>query len=202
MGTIRLFIAAISLSIATRSCDAAQSANAIPRNFKLVAHDYPGLTGGEVNPWETTISADGSVSQKVYIRDGWRVKHWKISQWKLARLVTELQTIDFFTLPRYYALKGTDCAKYVVIVTANGRSRQVVFPTCFRIEPSVDRFLSAWIAILRAVPSPNKDETIQFYKQKQSNQELQPTALWRCASRSILISVSPIVMQPRSPSGG
>ena len=55
-------------------CDAAQTADPIPRDFKLVAHDYPGLTVGEVNPWETTISADGSVSQKVYIRNSWRIK--------------------------------------------------------------------------------------------------------------------------------
>ena len=34
------------------------------------------------------------------------------------------------------------------------------------------------------------------------NQSLQPTALWRCASMSILISVSSAVAQPRSQSGG
>ncbi len=37
---------------------------------------------------------------------------------------------------------------------------------------------------------------------KRSNQTLQPTALWRCASISILISVSSTGAQPRSPSGG
>src|ERR1700730_16699641 len=35
-----------------------------------------------------------------------------------------------------------------------------------------------------------------------SNQSLQPTALWRCASMSILISVFSIAAQPRSQSGG
>jgi len=35
-----------------------------------------------------------------------------------------------------------------------------------------------------------------------SNQSLQPTALWRCASMSILISVSSTVAQPRPQSGG
>src|SRR5882724_6086514 len=34
------------------------------------------------------------------------------------------------------------------------------------------------------------------------NQSLQPTALWRCASMSILISVFSTVAQPRSQSGG
>src|SRR5207244_8890040 len=34
------------------------------------------------------------------------------------------------------------------------------------------------------------------------NQSLQPTALWRCASMSILISVSSTVAQPRCQSGG
>ena len=37
---------------------------------------------------------------------------------------------------------------------------------------------------------------------KTSNQSLQPTALWRCASKSILISVFSVVAQPRSRSGG
>jgi hypothetical protein len=170
MRTSGLLAVAISLGVAIGSCDASQTADPMPRDFKLVAHDYPGLTAGEVDPWETTISADGSVSQKVYVRNSSRIKRWRISQWKLARLVAELHRIEFFTLPRHYPLKGTDCAKYVVTVIANGRSRQVVFPTCFRTERSVDRFLSAWIAILRAVPSPNKDETPQFYQQKQSNQ--------------------------------
>ena len=35
-----------------------------------------------------------------------------------------------------------------------------------------------------------------------SNQSLQPTALWRCASMSILISVFSVGAQPRSQSGG
>ena len=37
---------------------------------------------------------------------------------------------------------------------------------------------------------------------KRSSQSLQPTALWRCASMSMLISVFSIVAQPRSQSGG
>src|SRR5438270_13957307 len=35
-----------------------------------------------------------------------------------------------------------------------------------------------------------------------SNQSLQPTVLWRCASMSMLISVFSTVAQPRSQSGG
>ncbi len=35
-----------------------------------------------------------------------------------------------------------------------------------------------------------------------SNKSLQPTALWRCASISILISVRLTVAEPRSQSGG
>jgi hypothetical protein len=35
-----------------------------------------------------------------------------------------------------------------------------------------------------------------------SNQAVQPTALWRCASMSILASVFSVVAQPRSQSGG
>ena len=37
---------------------------------------------------------------------------------------------------------------------------------------------------------------------KTSNQSLQPTALWRCASMSILISMFSVGAQPRSQSGG
>jgi hypothetical protein len=37
---------------------------------------------------------------------------------------------------------------------------------------------------------------------KSSNKSLQPTALWRCASMSILITLSSTIAQPRSQSGG
>lgn len=39
-------------------------------------------------------------------------------------------------------------------------------------------------------------------KRTASNQALQPTALWRCASMSILISLFLVGAQPRSQSGG
>ena len=43
---------------------------------------------------------------------------------------------------------------------------------------------------------------LEARRPKGSNKALQPTALWRCASMSNLISVSPTVAQPRSQSGG
>jgi hypothetical protein len=38
--------------------------------------------------------------------------------------------------------------------------------------------------------------------QKSSNQPLQPTALWRCAPMSLLVSVFSVGAIPRSQSGG
>jgi hypothetical protein len=65
----------------------------------------------------------------------------------------------------------------------------------------------SWFASSTSAFTSLSVETLSFIpicssSMNASNQSLQPTALWRCASMSILISVSSTVAQPRSQSGG
>jgi hypothetical protein len=56
------------------------------------------------------------------------------------------------------------------------------------------------VAAIHRIPfglSPSSSRKSVRLEQKPSNQPLQPTALWRCASMSILISVVSTVAQPR-----
>ena len=58
------------------------------------------------------------------------------------------------------------------------------------------------VAIAEISQKNGKNLTHHPWRMNASNKSLQPTALWRCASMSILIGVSSTIAQPRSQSGG
>jgi hypothetical protein len=131
----------------------------IPSDFRVTIHHYPGLS--DWKPFETTIAADGSVEQTVYIRGSARKSRSRIPTGSVARLYTEIQKADFFSLAEKYPTDAEDCATYVIAVHANSRKREVTFATCFRkpgTEADSKRFLKVWFAALRAFPSPNADQ--------------------------------------------
>ena len=150
----------MSVLIATTSA----AASRIPSDFRITIQDYPGLS--EFKPFETTISADGTVQQKVAIDDHWRQKRAAISQQAVAQLFDVIQKQRFFSLAADYPTDATDCAIYVIVVQASGRSHRVRFATCFRSrgsEAEWNRFLRVWAAVLRAYPSPNKEQKPEDY---------------------------------------
>jgi hypothetical protein len=152
--SLTIFFAS-SFGIATRANDQT------PADFRVTIHDYPGLS--DWKPFETTIMADGTVLQTVFDKEHPREKRFKIAQQKIIVLFDEIRRADFFSLPREYTTEATDCAKFVISVTANGKSHEVTFPTCDRREASAKRFLRIWAAALRAFPSPNPEQKPEVY---------------------------------------
>jgi hypothetical protein len=142
----------------------AAAATPVPRDFRITIHDYPGLS--DWKPFETTISADGTVQQKVAVDQEWRQKRAVISQQAVAQLFDVVQKQRFFLLAGEYPTNATDCATYVITVHASGRSHRVKFATCFRsrgTEAEWNRFLRVWAAALRAYPSPNPEQKPEDY---------------------------------------
>ena len=133
----------------------------VPSDFRVTIHDYPGLS--DWKPFETTITADGAVLQTIFDEEHPKEKRFRITQQKTVSLFDEIRRADFFSLPREYKTEATDCAKFVIRVTANGKSHEVTFPTCDRREASAKRFLKVWAAALRAFPSPNPDQKPEVY---------------------------------------
>ena len=136
----------------------------LPSDFHITIHDYPGLSDWKA--FETTISADGSVHQKVALDRGWQSKRAAISQRAVAQLFDVIQKQRFFSLAADYPTTAEDCATYVVTVQAGGRSHRVTFATCFRsrgTEAEWSRFLRVWAAALRAYPSPNGEQKPEDY---------------------------------------
>ena len=136
----------------------------VPSDLRVTIHDYPGLS--DWKPFETTIAADGSVVQTVYIHGQEREARSRIPLRSVARLYAEIQKADFFSLAEKYLTDAEDCATYVITVRANGRRHQVKFATCFRkpgTEADSKRFVKVWAAALRAFPSPNPEQKSESY---------------------------------------
>jgi hypothetical protein len=137
------------------------SPTSLPADFKVIIHDYPGMS--DWKPFETTITADGTVLQTVFDQEHPKEKRYTIAHHKVVLLFEEVQSSDFFSLPKEYPTEATDCATYVIGVTANGKNREVTFSTCERREASAKRFLRVWAAALKAFPSPNREQKPEDY---------------------------------------
>jgi hypothetical protein len=137
----------------------------VPSDFRITIHDYPGLS--EWKAFETTITADGAVRQKVLLGSGgWRHKRASISPHAAAQLFDVVEEQRFFSLAAEYPGDAEDCATFVISVRASGQNHSVTFATCFRSRGSKverKRFLRVWAAALRAYPSPNKEQNAKEY---------------------------------------
>ena len=87
-------------------------------------------------------------------------------------------------------------------LVAARRSSAFLFPLPHGTAKAQWHALHVWRAA-RTTPKLEMDSRRGHYELKTtSNQSLQPTALWRCVSMSILISVFSVGVRPRSQSGG
>jgi hypothetical protein len=155
----------LSLLCAFLSATAA-AAPAVPPDFRITIHDYPGHS--EWKAFETTITAEGAVEQKVLLASGgWRHKRESIPPRAVARLFDTVQQQRFFSLAAEYPTDAEDCATFVITVRANARSHSVTSATCFisrGTRAEWNRFFRVWAAALRAYPSPNKDQKAEDYE--------------------------------------
>jgi hypothetical protein len=110
--------------------------------------------------------------------------------------VALIEKESFFTLPQTLSATTYDhFAGISVKVTMGGRTREVSFdaPNDTHNAAALRRFWAVWRGILKAVPSPNKNEEMLFWIRyehpelaERSNQSLQLTAGRSQASRKIM----------------
>jgi hypothetical protein len=93
----------------------------------------------------------------------------------------------------------------ITFLLAQDRSTKKYFVIIWDL-PTQRRWSSEALQVKNVIADHIGQENVRLTKawmeHYSSNQSLQPTALWRCASMSILISISPGVAHPRSQSGG
>jgi hypothetical protein len=93
----------------------------------------------------------------------------------------------------------------ITFLLAQDRSTKKYFVIIWDL-PTQRRWSSEALQVKNVIADQIGQENVRLTKawmeHYSSNQSLQPTALWRCASMSILISISSGVAHPRSQSGG
>ena len=148
----------------------------VPKDFALTATFYPG-GGGNVGsgryPWQLRVNRNGKAVQKTSIftanttmRVQTVVKTKSLSRDALRRVVTAIEKADFLKLPQ--TLSNTTYEHYasvVVKVTMNGRTHEVEFlaPNKTYDAAALRRFWTVWRALLKIMPSPNKNEEMLFW---------------------------------------
>jgi len=133
----------------------------VPDDFKIVAHYYPGL--GSFDSWDTTITGDGRVSQKItqFLKGGISRRILSLSHDDVRDLLEKVKAADFFGIPKEFSFKATDNPTLVLNVTMNKKTHEVSVyaPGHLGNEPGVKRFLKVWCEVLKKVPSPNPKQT-------------------------------------------
>jgi hypothetical protein len=148
---------------------AGQEKPAVPDDFQIVARYGPGYS--PLLAWKTTITADGKVVQDVPRRGGKEsdTKEVKLTKDDVAAIYAKVKDGDFFKLDERYAAKVTDHPTLYLEVTAGKKTHKVAVYAHRRIQgeanrAAVDRFLGVYAEVLRKAPSPNKEETPDWYK--------------------------------------
>jgi hypothetical protein len=95
-----------------------------------------------------------------------RVKRLQIGQQRLQHIAEAIRTAQFFTLPQELSSPlGEHSASVVLHITMNGRTRQVAFawPNERFDRPGLLRFWTVWSAVIRAIPSPNHNDELDYW---------------------------------------
>ena len=92
----------------------------IAKDFKIVAHYYPGYSKWQ--PWECAITGDGTVVKSEEPAQ----KQVTLSEIDVRNLAAKIREADFYGLRKKYSYKGvTDNPTLVLTVTQNGRTHEV-----------------------------------------------------------------------------
>lgn len=98
--------------------------------------------------------------------DSPRVRRLQVGQQRLQHVAEAIRTAQFFTLPQELSSPlGEHSASLVLHVRMNGRTRQVAFawPNERFDRPGLLRFWRVWSAVIRAIPSPNHNDELDYW---------------------------------------
>jgi hypothetical protein len=144
----------------------------VPDDFKVVATYSAGFSTWK--QWETTITDDGKAVQKIQPgRNGGRdeQKTSMLSPDDLKALSKAIKDADFATLKESYRSLATDQPTLILEITEGAKTHKVSVygPSLLKTEAdraAARRFLRVYSEVLRAVPSPNPDQTPEMYAPK------------------------------------
>jgi hypothetical protein len=158
----------LALVFSASLCSAvdAPAGQRLPKDFKVVVGFGSGAIGsgnGSVIGWELVLDAQGLALQKVYISpDGTRRKTTQVSKEAMQEIACHVRKSDFFTLPADLTADASDVPSYTLEITMDGRSHSVRVdgPAYLKDQASLRRFVEVWEAVVRAVPSPDKNREL------------------------------------------
>jgi hypothetical protein len=154
VSTLALAFILLSLSACRNDADA------IPKDFRVVAEFGPGGFTDPREPWKATITRDGRAVREVtqFLKDTERTVR-PLNRAELDALRDAIAAADFFSLPGTISAPVTDAATLIVTVTEGGRTHEVKVYGVGELgkDPRVHRFLKVWRVLHRIVPSPNRD---------------------------------------------
>ena len=146
----------------------------VPSDFQLHARFFPGAgSEGGPEPWQLTISADGSAAYEIHAYSEWHkqtyVKKTQLSRRDMEEIVAALQKAHFFSLPRRIEDPEFSEAGHrrgiELRVTAERKTHLVVFaiPGTLSDRAAAKRFWSAWAVVSRKAPSPNRNREFSWW---------------------------------------
>jgi len=157
--------------------------NPAPNYLKIVAQFKAGINGLATS-WKYTITGDGKVDQEIdeFLKDGTKKKQTTLSKEDLADILAKFKDADFPSLRKKYPFPANHTSTLRLAITQNKKTQEVVVHTSefqsssvtvgnthdkeaqAQEDKEVGRFLRVWSEILRKVPSPNPDQTPEFYQ--------------------------------------
>ena len=130
----------------------------VPADFKIVARYSPGYSP---NPgWDSTIGADGGVTQHIWGARGSvknSTKQSQLAKNELDALWSKVKQAHFFQLKKEYKAAVTDQATRDLEITRNKETHRVSVYAYSEIKENrseVDRFFALWSEITMLVPPP------------------------------------------------
>jgi hypothetical protein len=143
-----------------------------PPPLWIHAQFYPGGEGPP-DPWELTIAGCGDAMQQTFvysttgkIRNKTISKSFALSRQDLAELISIVKDAKFFDLPEEISETGFDhYATIELRIVMGGQTHYSSFfaPNQKENREALARFWKVWSAVLKKVPSPNRDQDMLFW---------------------------------------
>jgi len=146
-----------------------------PLPLWIHAQFYPGGDPSS-HPWELTITGSGNALQQTFVfstsgptRTKTISKSFALSRQDLAELLSVVKDARFFELPA--EISETGLAHYATlelrIVTGNKtHTSSFLAPNQKENPAALTRFWKVWSAVLKKIPSPNRNQDLHFWMRR------------------------------------
>ena len=137
----------------------------IPADFQIDLVYAPGLSTWKF--WKETIRADGNVTRETGYSTHKKVETSSLAPRTVRSLYQTVEAVDFFAIDSRFQASVTDNPTLILKITREGKTHEVSVYAYDHLKsnPQVRRFATLWVQLLKALPSPNKDQTPEIYEE-------------------------------------